>query len=1075
MILRTLVKRKLITMRTLVLLAFSIFLGHVSCLDAAVKLQQQEDQIVVTVDGKPLGIYTTSDEFHRPYFWEIRAADGTLLTRPISPPGGDHPHHTGVWHTVDKVNDIDFWHLEGRIENTSVELIETEGNPAIMRVNNRWLDREDRLVLREQTMIRIYDNRMLFYDIKLTAGDKEVSFGDTEEGFFAFRMADSMREEETGQVINADGLKTAKGCWGKRSNWVDYFGEVDGKVFGAAIFDHPGNFRRGRYHVRDYGLFTISPFGEGDYTEGLLPAQPAVIATGATLHLRYGIYFHDGNTEQAKIPAAYENFVAQPDLSNTEHLRLREIKYRSTADDSIQPAMFYSPLSDKKVPLLVTLHTWSDDYQSDSHQACLDWCQDKGWAYIHPNFRGPNRNPEATGSDLAVQDIVDAVTYASRHAAIDSSRVYLIGTSGGGYSALLMAGRHPELWAGVSAWVPITDLTAWYHENKAMGDKHWREVADSCSGPPGTSKEVDKQYKLRSPLTYLEDAREVAIDINAGIRDGHEGSVPVSHSLRAFNTIAHQHDRFTNQDIQSIVETATIPKHLQHEISDPTYGDKQPLLRRYAGRARVTLFDGRHEYIPEAALRWLEKQQLVIPPPSASKLSGLPAKGPYFPVDERIIEDRWELSRKVVPLQRHPSNPLFKGEHPWEGSGPAPQTVFRDPDDGLLKMWYGVWNKYNYENGLPFSYNICYAESSDGLKWNKPVLNLFDHHGSKENNCIVLGKYKTQGIDVEFTPPNSDFDSKLIALHNDKGGLKLTTSEDGKSFQYPASSVVLPYHSDTHNNLVYDEVRDRWLMFIRPQAFAGARLRFDPPHNGERKVGRRRVAMKESKDLKNWSSPRTVIVPGENDPEYFYGMNVFRRGDLFFGLLQRYTNKDYKLTYELAWSGDGLNWQRLPIHSDATILDVGPEGSFDDGMIGMVDQPVEMGDQLWLYYGGWDGTHEKKSRLCSVGVATTQRDRLVAVEAKPGDYGRLLTRPIEVRGSLWINAEAKGSIRVSVHDVNDRPLPGWSEEDCSPFSGDQLEAELKWGDRTLEDLHGQIVRLRFHLDEAKLFSFDLRE
>ena len=314
--------------------------------------------------------------------------------------------------------------------------------------------------------------------------------------------------------------------------------------------------------------------------------------------------------------------------------------------------------------------------------------------------------------------------------AIDSTRVYLIGTSGGGYTSLLMAGRHPELWAGVSAWVPITDLTAWYHENKAMGDKHWREVADSCSGSPRTSKEGDEQYKLRSPLTYLEDAREVAIDINAGIRDGHEGGVPVSHSLRAFNTIAHQHDRFTNQDIQSIVETATIPKHLQHEISDPTYGDKQPLLRRYAGRARVTLFDGRHEYIPEAALRWLEKQQLVIPPPSASKLSGLPAKGPYFPVDERIIEDRWELSRKVVPLQRHPSNPLFKGEHPWEGTGPAPQTVFRDPDDGLLKMWYGVWNKYNYENGLPFSYNICYAESSDGLKWNKPVLNLFDHHNS---------------------------------------------------------------------------------------------------------------------------------------------------------------------------------------------------------------------------------------------------------------------------------------------------------------------------------------------------------
>jgi hypothetical protein len=419
----------------------------------SVEIDRRGSDYLVSIDGNPFASYTTSADLHRPYFREIRARDGQLLTRPIAPSGGDHPHHTGVWIAVDDVNDVEFWHLEGRIQNESVEILKPSGSPAVLRVNNRWLGPDDSLILREQTTIQIFDNRLLIYDIRFTAGNKQVTFGDTEEGFFAFRMADSMREEATGNVTNAEGLKTAKGCWGKQSPWVDYYGKVQDKVHRAALFDHPANFRRARYHVRDYGLFTISPFGEGDYTEGLLPAQPVVLATGASLRLRYGLYFHEGDTQAGNVAAVYQQFLDHPEISAAAGPRVREIKLASLADGSEQPAMFYAPASKEPVPLLVTLHTWSGDYRQDDHEACAQWCLEKNWAYIHPNFRGPNRRPEATGSELVVQDIVDAVTYASQHGNIDPTRVYLVGTSGGGYTALLMAGRHPELWAGVSAWV----------------------------------------------------------------------------------------------------------------------------------------------------------------------------------------------------------------------------------------------------------------------------------------------------------------------------------------------------------------------------------------------------------------------------------------------------------------------------------------------------------------------------------------------------------------------------------------------------------------------------------------------
>ena len=471
---------------------------------SAVQVHESGNDFVVTIEDQEFARFDTGKNRSHPFFRDIRMADGTVMSRPISPPGGDHPHHTGVWIAADKVNGIEFWHEQGRIKNLSVEVVQNDANPAILQVRNDWISPTGEVVLHERTTIRIYDHRLLDYDIQFTAGEDHVTFGDTEEGFFAFRMADSMREEEAGQVVNADGLKTAKCCWGQTSDWVDYYGRIDGKTFGVAIFDHPLNFRRSRYHVRDYGLFTINPFGESDYTKGDRPAAPLTIQAGETLQLRYGMYFHDDDTVQGRVAPVFKDWVSTTTKTDVEATGLRKIQYRSSTDGSIQPAMFYAPSAGEPVPLLVTLHTWSGDFRQDYHEECAQWCQKKNWAFIHPNFRGPNRRPEATGSELVVQDIVDAVTFATKHAMIDPTRVYLVGTSGGGYTALLMAGRRPELWAGVSAWVPIVDLARWYHENKAMGDKYWREIAASCGGPPGTSERVDQQYRLRSPITWLE-------------------------------------------------------------------------------------------------------------------------------------------------------------------------------------------------------------------------------------------------------------------------------------------------------------------------------------------------------------------------------------------------------------------------------------------------------------------------------------------------------------------------------------------------------------------------------------------
>ncbi len=287
-----------------------------------------------------------------------------------------------------------------------------------------------------------------------------------------------------------------------------------------------------------------------------------------------------------------------------------EVRIKSSLDGSEQPAFFYAPKAGKKpIPLLVVLHSWSADYRQKSYPQFPKWCVEQGWAYIHPNFRGPNRNPQATGSELAVQDVLDAVAYVRKNTKVDEKRILLVGASGGGYMSLMMAGRAPDLWAGVSSWVPISDLSAWHAQTKSKRLKYYREIEKSCGGAPGKSKEVDEQYRIRSPLTHLPKAKgKVNLDINAGIFDGHKGSVPVSHSLLAFNAVANEDERLTQAQIDEFVRKPQKMKGLAQPIDDPGYGNKKPLFRRVSGKARVTLFDGGHELVTSAAIAWLAKQ-----------------------------------------------------------------------------------------------------------------------------------------------------------------------------------------------------------------------------------------------------------------------------------------------------------------------------------------------------------------------------------------------------------------------------------------------------------------------------------
>jgi hypothetical protein len=219
----------------------------------AVELQRKGDHVDVLIAGRLFTTYYFSSDQAKPYFQPLRSAQGTVLTRdfPVGntiPP--EHlkdrslePHQRPMFFGHGNIDGIDFWgeavfpqYSEDTIFGRAVfrKLGEIRGgaDSGVLRAEFDLTGPRGRVIADEIQSFAFggdQNTRWIDCEITLVANHgSDLVLGDSKEGTFGLRLAKELNSPH-GHMVNASGAEGEKAIWGKRADWVDYYGTVAGE------------------------------------------------------------------------------------------------------------------------------------------------------------------------------------------------------------------------------------------------------------------------------------------------------------------------------------------------------------------------------------------------------------------------------------------------------------------------------------------------------------------------------------------------------------------------------------------------------------------------------------------------------------------------------------------------------------------------------------------------------------------------------------------------------------------------------------------------------------------------------
>ena len=433
----------------------------------------------------------------------------------------------------------------------------------------------------------------------------------------------------------------------------------------------------------------------------------------------------------------------------------------------------------------------------------------------------------------------------------------------------------------------------------------------------------------------------------------------------------------------------------------------------------------------------------------------------HLVLDTRVIRSAEGARLALGPVVKEPRNPLFIAEKPWENAlNNLYPNVLWDEQEGVFKLWYkcvlfdkeAIAKMDGPSTVHDVGWYLLYATSKDGLKWDRPALNLHKFGGDAATNIVARD---TPNVGVFKDMHDADATRRYKMVYDvGLGKPRVRFSPDGIHWGGPIEAQGFGnYNGDTHNNAFWDERLKKYLWFTK--LYLGERL----------------VARFESDDFIHWKNSgmvlRSSVVEGKTSQTYC--MPVFRYGNTYLGYVMIYhAGKGRAVDCELAWSPDSITWRRVA--PGMPFIPRGADGSYDSLCIyAMAGPAIAQGGELLIFYGGDDFPHTGWKRDCVPCLARLPLDGFAAYEPIAEEAPARLESGLftVTREPLRVSARAAGgAIRITVVDEK-----GASLAEAEPISADATEEPVRWREGSFAALEGRKIRLRFELQNARLFAF----
>lgn len=456
-----------------------------------------------------------------------------------------------------------------------------------------------------------------------------------------------------------------------------------------------------------------------------------------------------------------------------------------------------------------------------------------------------------------------------------------------------------------------------------------------------------------------------------------------------------------------------------------------------------------------------------------------------------IWASRAPFGIKIIPEKAKLIEPIIMTAEPWESSVSSYFTVIRDEDCDCFKMWYGVniedTEDYSCKSGRRLEIHdlCCYAESRDGLYWEKPRLDQVKYKGQPTN---ILGFDTPVSTGAPFIdtihPETGKFKIHGYSFFmGDEYGQKTSNAVFGKTY---LSTEITIYSSndgliwkklcvnhlrgcyDTYNVITCDHFKDG----DRYSAYMRGKL--------DDRAGGRTITRSEFDLLDEIPVPELLMYPDNEDDfdvDYYTNCFTFLPSDNGIRLLfpSIFHHRTDTTDIRMAVSRDGKNYSwvsRIPV--------IGNERY---SVICANPNLLSLGNTLALPLSGTTLRHNEYFTVSSYGrlneyktdlmYAVWEKDRLCGIEAE--ESGEFYINVKKMHGSnLQLNLKTfgQGRVLIELQKEDDTPYDGFALDDSYGLRGDLGWTDFLWsGAGDISSLEGKDVTIRFRLDNAKIFGY----